>query len=285
MLFSSPLSGDNWNRLLVKNHVSGGQNGKALTLCVCQCFRFPLWSAVWVYQKLLSVVIISVSSSVKKEKANICWPLFCSYWCWEGCSLLGLLEFAMTALCIVKPKKQYKNSLNKNESRGYILYLPVFNIVCVWGGIYVIWVCMCVWSWIISDCAFSLLCELQVRLQLWDTAGQERFRSLIPSYIRDSTVAVVVYDITSKHFIHTNASKVDNYSHTSILSESVLPAKNIIQSYLRKHYKIQINFYPNIQINMNKNHFSNLRQVNKMSKKNTCVWKRVVILLLSLAHV
>ena len=29
-------------------------------------------------------------------------------------------------------------------------------------------------------------------------AGQERFRSLIPSYIRDSTVAVVVYDITSK---------------------------------------------------------------------------------------
>ena len=37
-----------------------------------------------------------------------------------------------------------------------------------------------------------------VRLQLWDTAGQERFRSLIPSYIRDSSVAVVVYDISSK---------------------------------------------------------------------------------------
>nr|CAB3496825.1 unnamed protein product [Digitaria exilis] len=33
-----------------------------------------------------------------------------------------------------------------------------------------------------------------VRLQLWDTAGQERFRSLIPSYIRDSSVAVIVYD-------------------------------------------------------------------------------------------
>lgn len=40
-----------------------------------------------------------------------------------------------------------------------------------------------------------------VRLQLWDTAGQERFRSLIPSYIRDSTVAVVVYDITSTYAI------------------------------------------------------------------------------------
>lgn len=30
-----------------------------------------------------------------------------------------------------------------------------------------------------------------------DTAGQERFRSLIPSYIRDSSVAVIVYDVAS----------------------------------------------------------------------------------------
>ncbi|KAI9475221.1 GTPase Ryh1 [Coemansia sp. RSA 989] len=37
-----------------------------------------------------------------------------------------------------------------------------------------------------------------VRLQLWDTAGQERFRSLVPSYIRDSTVALIVYDITNR---------------------------------------------------------------------------------------
>ncbi|KAJ1489186.1 ras family-domain-containing protein, partial [Baffinella frigidus] len=37
-----------------------------------------------------------------------------------------------------------------------------------------------------------------VRLQLWDTAGQERFRSLIPSYIRDSSVAVIVFDVTSR---------------------------------------------------------------------------------------
>jgi len=44
-----------------------------------------------------------------------------------------------------------------------------------------------------------------VRLQLWDTAGQERFRSLIPSYIRDSSVAVVVYDVTNRaSFINTS---------------------------------------------------------------------------------
>ncbi|KAM6253369.1 ras-related protein Rab-6A-like isoform 3-T3 [Porphyrio hochstetteri] len=36
-----------------------------------------------------------------------------------------------------------------------------------------------------------------IRLQLWDTAGQERFSSLIPSYIRDSAVAAIVFDLTS----------------------------------------------------------------------------------------
>ena len=49
-----------------------------------------------------------------------------------------------------------------------------------------------------------------VRLQLWDTAGQERFRSLIPSYIRDSSVAVVVYDITSKKSFENTRKWVDD---------------------------------------------------------------------------
>lgn len=40
------------------------------------------------------------------------------------------------------------------------------------------------------------LSDRTIRLQLWDTAGQERFRTLVPSYIRDSNVAVVVYDVT-----------------------------------------------------------------------------------------
>lgn len=51
---------------------------------------------------------------------------------------------------------------------------------------------------------YVIIPYLQVRLQLWDTAGQERFRSLIPSYIRDSTVAVVVYDITSEQSLYEN---------------------------------------------------------------------------------
>jgi small GTP-binding protein len=49
-----------------------------------------------------------------------------------------------------------------------------------------------------------------VRLQLWDTAGQERFRSLIPSYIRDSSVAVVVYDISNRVSFQNTSKWVDD---------------------------------------------------------------------------
>lgn len=42
-------------------------------------------------------------------------------------------------------------------------------------------------------------------LFVFPLAGQERFRSLIPSYIRDSSAAVVVYDITNRaSFLNTS---------------------------------------------------------------------------------
>lgn len=67
-----------------------------------------------------------------------------------------------------------------------------------------------------------------MRLQLWDTAGQERFRSLIPSYIRDSSVAVVVYDITSSSSflsLSTSASLILPFNRTMLdLCESVAVA-------------------------------------------------------------
>ncbi|KAL1562065.1 Ras-related protein RABH1b [Salvia divinorum] len=49
-----------------------------------------------------------------------------------------------------------------------------------------------------------------VRLQLWDTAGQERFRCIIPSYIRDSSVAVIVYDVASRQSFLNTASWIEN---------------------------------------------------------------------------
>ena len=37
-----------------------------------------------------------------------------------------------------------------------------------------------------------------VKLQMWDTAGQEKYKGLIPSYVRNSSIVFVVYDISSK---------------------------------------------------------------------------------------
>ncbi|XP_019188023.1 PREDICTED: probable purine permease 11 isoform X2 [Ipomoea nil] len=45
----------------------------------------------------------------------------------------------------------------------------------------------------------------EVRLQIWDTAGIERFKSLIPSYIRDSDCSVIVYDVANRQsFLNTS---------------------------------------------------------------------------------
>jgi len=51
-----------------------------------------------------------------------------------------------------------------------------------------------------------------IRLQLYDTAGQEKFQCLIPMYICDANIILIVYDITIKDsFTHTeywvNATK------------------------------------------------------------------------------
>ncbi|KAL0239013.1 hypothetical protein PCE1_004704 [Barthelona sp. PCE] len=39
--------------------------------------------------------------------------------------------------------------------------------------------------------------DATVRLQIWDSAGMERFASLLPRYVRECSVAVIIYDITS----------------------------------------------------------------------------------------
>ncbi|KAI3532498.1 Ras family protein [Colletotrichum abscissum] len=61
-----------------------------------------------------------------------------------------------------------------------------------------------------SHCYTMYLEDRTVRLQLWDTAGQERFRSLIPSYIRDSSVAVVVYDISNAKSFQNTKKWIDD---------------------------------------------------------------------------
>uniref|UniRef100_A0A8C6TZD5 Rab6 n=1 Tax=Neogobius melanostomus TaxID=47308 RepID=A0A8C6TZD5_9GOBI len=51
---------------------------------------------------------------------------------------------------------------------------------------------------------------LEDRTVIVDTAGQERFRSLIPSYIRDSAAAVVVYDITNVNSFQQTTKWIDD---------------------------------------------------------------------------
>jgi small GTP-binding protein len=38
----------------------------------------------------------------------------------------------------------------------------------------------------------------KVEIQIWDTAGQEKYRSLSPVYYRNSSGAIVVYDVTNR---------------------------------------------------------------------------------------
>ena len=37
-----------------------------------------------------------------------------------------------------------------------------------------------------------------VDLELWDTAGQERYRSLAPMYYRNSSIYLLVFDVTAR---------------------------------------------------------------------------------------
>ena len=36
-----------------------------------------------------------------------------------------------------------------------------------------------------------------IKIQIWDSAGQEKYKSLIPSYIKGSSIIFLVYDVTS----------------------------------------------------------------------------------------
>jgi Ras-related protein Rab-6A len=59
-----------------------------------------------------------------------------------------------------------------------------------------------------------------IKLQIWDSAGQEKFRSLIPNYIRGSSLVFVVYDISNKKsFNNVNSwvNFVNNIENSNIV--------------------------------------------------------------------
>jgi small GTP-binding protein len=53
--------------------------------------------------------------------------------------------------------------------------------------------------------AYSYLANdgCRINLQIWDTAGQEQFRSITRSYYRNTSAAVLVYDVSNRaSFVH-----------------------------------------------------------------------------------
>jgi Ras-related protein Rab-6A len=46
-----------------------------------------------------------------------------------------------------------------------------------------------------------------IKIQIWDSAGQEKYKGLIPSYVRNSSIVFIVYDISSR----TSFENVQNW--------------------------------------------------------------------------
>ena len=57
--------------------------------------------------------------------------------------------------------------------------------------------------------------ELKIKLQIWDTCGQEMYRSLVQGFYRNTSLAIIVYDINEKKsFSSANLWLEDLRQHT-----------------------------------------------------------------------
>ena len=76
------------------------------------------------------------------------------------------------------------------------------------------------------------------RLQLWDTAGQERFKSLIPSYLKDSHLCMLIYDLSNPESLR-NLNKwmelYDQHKEYSAFSVVVGNKQDLYHEYLKLH--------------------------------------------------
>jgi Ras-related protein Rab-5C len=61
-----------------------------------------------------------------------------------------------------------------------------------------------------------------VKLEIWDTAGSERYRSLMPMYYRDASVALVCYDICSAKTFDRVSTWIDDFRKTADGSDAKL---------------------------------------------------------------
>lgn len=57
-----------------------------------------------------------------------------------------------------------------------------------------------------------------VFFDLWDTAGQERFKSLLPMYTRDATVAIIVFDVNDPLSLEAAITQAKENDKTPIIA-------------------------------------------------------------------
>ena len=59
-----------------------------------------------------------------------------------------------------------------------------------------------------------------IKIQIWDSAGQEKYKGLIPSYVRNSSIVFIVYDISNRssfNNVHNWISFVKNIEKTIMI--------------------------------------------------------------------
>ncbi len=70
--------------------------------------------------------------------------------------------------------------------------------------------------------------EKNIKFDIWDTAGQEKFRSLTKIFYKETSVAVLVYDITRKETFE----EVKNYWYHQIKEHSPKKTSKILNNKL-----------------------------------------------------
>lgn len=73
-----------------------------------------------------------------------------------------------------------------------------------------------------------------VQLNIWDTAGQDRYKSLVPMYVKDTSLAILVFDITNRETFENLPNWVESIQSRSPTTMKTLIVGNKIDMADRK---------------------------------------------------
>ena len=88
--------------------------------------------------------------------------------------------------------------------------------------------------------------DYNFKLDIWDTAGQERYHSLIPMYIRNTDVILVVFDLTNRESFN-NLDKWYNYiiqsNHNNFIPKIIFIGNKVDRKLYRCVFRKDINSF------------------------------------------